>query len=211
MQNRRNAIQRVVDFLGYDEVSLFCLNYSFILMLFTDLDLVWQSLIIGFNPVFLIYGLSVLISMYLSIKHIWLARAKTTREIFFMVGGGGWLAVSVAYVTWSRTPDGQWLALIFAGYSFLYNFAILWFMGLMDGLDIAREFLSEREASLAEAVVSSVLVTALALFLRLYLNWEWWQSMNACIFYTLSVNKIILGFWHEWRNNSKVTPPDAQL
>ena len=78
-------------------------------------------------------------------------------------------------------------------------------MGLMDGLEIAREFLSDREAHLMEATVSIVLVTVLALFLRLYLEWEWWRAMNACIFYTLSANKLLLGFWHEWqvRNRGK--------
>tara|TARA_B100001939_G_scaffold224460_1_gene193201 strand:+ start:18528 stop:19103 length:576 start_codon:yes stop_codon:yes gene_type:complete len=187
-------------FLGYDEVSLFTLNYGFILMLLTDMDLVVQSLVVGFNPVFLIYGVSVVISMYLSIKHIWLVREKSTREVFFMVGGGAWLALSVAFVTWNRTSGGEWLALIFAAYSFLYNLAILWFMGLMDGLEVAREFLTEREASVTEALIGTVMVTILGLSLRLILDWPWWQALNACIFYTLSVNKIMLGLWHQWKS-----------
>lgn len=203
-QKNRNFLQRVLDFLGYDEVSLFCLNYSFLLMLILDVDLIWKSILFSFNPVFFVYGMSVVISMYLSIKHLWSNQEKTTREVFFMVGGGGWLAVSVAFVTWGRTSQDDYLSLFFAGYSFLYNLAILWFMGLMNGLEIAREFLSEREAHISEALISTVLVTLLALGLRMVFHWEWWQTMNACIFYTLSANKIILGVWHELRASQRL-------
>ena len=204
-RKNRNAVQRVVDFLGYDEVSLFCLNYAFLLMVLMDWELLVMSLVVSLNPLFFVYGMSTVISMYLSIKHIWLVREKSTREVFFMVGGGGWLAVSLAFVSWNRVSGGDWLGYIFAAYSFFYNLLILWFMGLMDGLEIAREFLSDREAHLMEATVSIVLVTVLALLLRLYLEWEWWRAMNACIFYTLSANKLLLGFWHEWqvRNRGK--------
>ena len=198
-------MQRLVAFLGYDEVSLFAMNFAFLLMLLTDLELVWSALLVSFNPLFFVYGMSVVISIYLSLKHIWLRREKSTREVFFMVGGGGWLALSLAFVTLRNLPDGDWLSLLFASYSFLYNLLILWFMGLMSGLEIARDFFSEREAHILEAVVSTALVAGLALFLRLYLQWEWWRAMNACIFYTLGLNKVMLGLWDHWQNRGRQT------
>lgn len=192
-----------MDFLGYDEVSLFSLSFAFILMMLTDWELVKNSLLVSLNPLSFVYGISVIISMYLSIKHIWLKRAKTTKEVFFMVGGGGWLALSVAFVTLLNISHGDWLSIAFAWYAFLYNLLILWFMGLVSGLEIAREFMSDREASLVEAAVSTVLVAGLALFLRLHLEWPWWKATNACVFYTLGVNKAMLGLWHEWRSRKE--------
>ncbi|MCB1139054.1 MAG: hypothetical protein KDK23_09880 [Leptospiraceae bacterium] len=200
---RPNWVQRLVAFLGYDEVSLFAMNFAFVLMLFTDLELVKSAVLVSFNPLFFVYGMSVVISIYLSLKHIWLRREKSTREVFFMVGGGGWLALSLAYVTLKNVPEGDWLSIAFAAYSFLYNLLILWFMGLISGLEIARDFFSDREAHILEAAISTALVAGLALFLRLYLGWEWWRAMNACIFYTLGVNKVLLGLWEQWQNRGR--------
>ncbi|MCB1166788.1 MAG: hypothetical protein KDK37_00295 [Leptospiraceae bacterium] len=196
-------MQRLIAFLEYDEVTLFCLNYSFLLMLLMDWQLAKSfSLYVLLNPVTIIYGLSVLSGIYLSIKHIWIEAPKSTREVFFMVGGGGWLAISTAFFSLRATPSHDYVALALSGYSFLYNFLILWFLGLGKGLEVAHLFMSSREVHKIEAILSALLVTALAGFLYLYLDWSWWKTVSGCVFYALGANKLLLGIMHRRKSST---------
>lgn len=154
-------LKKTFRFLQYDEVTLFCMNYAFLLVLL--LEFYTQSF-------------------------------KASEEIFMMVGGGAILAVWVAVMTWMDSVSrGESFEFYFpAIYTVLYKLLILWFMGLFDGIEIAGESMGDREAGRIEAVICTALVTALAIDLSLVLEWRWWHTVHACVFYTLSINKLIM-------------------
>lgn len=190
-------LKKIFKFLQYDEVTLFCLNYSFLLVvlleLYTqrDLDILIN---VAFNPVAILILFSIPVGLYYSIKHLYSQSIKHTNEIFMMVGGGALLAVCVALMTAldAMRNDVPFEIYFPAIYTILYNLLILWFMGLFDGLEIAEEFMDDRDAGRIEALVCTGLISALAIFLSLVLEWHWWHTINACVFYALSANKLVM-------------------
>ena len=190
--------------LRYDEVTLFVLNYAFLLSVVLQILLgrdVSALMALALNPLVLIYGISIVCGLYYSIKHIWKADShakKETREIFLMVGGGAWLAAGTAGFTLADMADQElaWHARLPALYTLLYNFIIIWFMGAVKGFEIAEVFMDERDAQFFEAVACTAGATALCLVLMLYFDWSWWRTVNACLFYVLSVNKLLLYLLH---------------
>ncbi len=198
-------LKKIFRFLQYDEVTLFCLNYSFLLVVLLefytqrDLDTLLAVLL---NPIAILVMFSIPVGLYYSIRHLYTQSFKTSEEIFLMVGGGAMLAVWVAVMTWldSVRNDVPFELYFPAIYTILYNVLILWFMGLFDGIDIAEEFMADREAGRLEAVVCTSLVTILAVYLSLVLEWRWWHTVNACVFYALSANKLVMWVVHLIQN-----------
>lgn len=191
-------LQRIFNWLEYDEVTLFCINYSFLLTVILEFALGRDDemlTVLLLNPmVLLISGITVASGLWLSLKHIWTKQIKPTTDVFLMIGGGAWLSIATAVFTLFELAslEAPWYFRAPAIYALLYNLLILWFMGHFKGYDIAEEFMAEREAQLIEAIVCTTLVTTLALVLIFVYDWSWWQVVNACVFYTLGANKLVL-------------------
>jgi hypothetical protein len=130
--------------------------------------------------------------MYFSIKHVWTDAEKDSRTLFFMAGGAGILACSTAVLALFSLIGSSYVAKIPSIYAFAYNFLIIWFMGLLPGLDAGKYFVSKRNARVHEAIVALVVVTALAVVLKYVYEFPWWRNINTCVFYSLSANKLVI-------------------
>lgn len=211
-------VGRILRFLEYDEVTLFSLNYSCLIALilepslFIDLFiLLFASPLLAAWPLTLVYTVSVFYGMYFSIKHVWTDAQKDSRTMLLMAGGAGILACSTAALALFSLVGSSYLAKIPAIYAFGYNFLIIWFMGLLPGMDVGKHFISKHNARFSEAIVALVVVTLLAVVLKYVYDFPWWRNINTCVFYSLSANKlVILGLeWNYRRTHPEEFAPRA--
>jgi hypothetical protein len=188
---------RVRSFLipDYDELALFAMSFTCILLIATGLPAEWDSLHLTFSvsdlgvfAIYLLFAAGLVLSFY----HAFSNRRKTLVEKKLM------LFFAVLINAFSGIWGGTYLLLREWG---LLNIFPIWniingalLMGMLRGGVLSENNISDTNVTFPELLVGSVGVSLLYFFCHVIFRLNWAGTFSICVIYATNANGIIVSF-----------------
>jgi hypothetical protein len=171
----------------FHELSMYLIAFAFcwVFVFHPEFRLGFYMLFSGFesmSPLFLALGLIVIGGILLSLTHAFIKRKKSATEKAIM----GWFVLGTSGVTSfflgaETLHSRSTIMMIFAVWNILMSVFLLLQMGSL------KSNISDREATLAEVFITTVILVIILLAVDLYLRLSWAETLSICIFYSTSI------------------------
>lgn len=191
LRDRRHPVARLL-IPQYNEVTLFLMGLSFVLLLVSEAplrDLMYRHLMDRFDlRNYLFLGL-LLIGIMFSVYHVFTVRPKTTVEkhsmLFFavMVNGMSGIAAGIHLL-----KDSHGLLLVFPLWNILSGVLLLLLYRLRF---IGEDAVTDDDASRLSVIVGVIVVTAVFAACHFHFHMYWAVTFSICVAYATSLNDII--------------------
>ncbi len=189
-----NHIYRIV---AFDELALFQISFAYVFTLVLNPSVAGEIFSAGFEGfasflLLLALGLPFLMGLIFSLKHLFISREKTSRELWLMITSATLINAVISYYALKYNTEQVDYKIIFPIVNVVQAVLILWFLGLMSkDNDFIYFFYLPGNTNLWVAIFNLVVISILVLFFHYYLESQWYYTISSAISWTVFVSKFL--------------------
>jgi len=190
-------IDRIHKIVAYDELALFQISFSYVLVLILNPSVVGEIFKLSFNGfgeflLFLALGAPFFMGIFYSIVHIFIPNKKTSRELWLMIISATVINFAVSYYGLKYGPDETDYKIMFPILNVIQTGLTLWFLGVMSKDDeIIYFFYIPGNVKITDAIINIIIILVLILFFHFYLETLWYYTIASALSWTILVSKFI--------------------